>query len=312
MHRHALRRAFPAGGSGGAASLLQAFREAPAAIPWHGAGCRCAAHAPSAPRERAFDFSATHLRFGPGVTAELGAEAAARRAARVLVFTDRGIAALGARGPLGRALQSLSAAGLREGAGGGVTVFAEVQVEPTDASFAAAVAAAVAAAPDLIVAVGGGSVMDTAKAANLYLTHRGAELLDFVNAPIGRGLPVPPSPALRPLIALPTTAGTGSETTGVSIFDYTPSKAKTGIASRRLKPTLGLIDPDSTLTMPRGVAVASGFDVLCHALESYTALPFAQREAPARPELRPAYQGSVSAPLSTPTCVREGGSLPRS
>ena len=88
-----------------------------------------------------------------------------------------------------------------------MTVFAEVQVEPTDASFAAAVSAAVAADPDLIVAVGGGSVMDTAKAANLYASHPSAAFLDFVNAPIGRGLPVPGP--VRPLIAIPTTAGTG-------------------------------------------------------------------------------------------------------
>ena len=120
-----------------------------------------------------------------------------------------------------------------------------VVVEPTDASFQAATAAARAGKFDSFVAVGGGSTIDTAKAANLYSTHAAA-FFDFVNAPIGRGLPIPGP--LKPLIAIPTTAGTGSETTGVAIFDYVEKHAKTGIAHRYLKPTLGIVDSDNTRT----------------------------------------------------------------
>jgi len=111
-----------------------------------------------------------------------------------------------------------------------------------------------------------------------------------VNPPIGKGLPVPGP--LKPLIAIPTTAGTGSETTGVSIFDLSKMHAKTGIASRRLKPTLGLLDPDNTRSMPSQVAASTGLDILSHAVESYTAIPFSQRPLPDRPIMRPAYQGS--------------------
>ena len=93
-------------------------------------------------------------------------------------------------------------------------------------------------------------------------------------------------------MAIPTTAGTGSETTGVSIFDLSRMHAKTGIASRRLKPTLGFLDPDNTRTMPPEVAASSGLDILSHAIESFTALPFTGRPLPERPALRPAYQGS--------------------
>jgi hydroxyacid-oxoacid transhydrogenase len=137
--------------------------------------------------------------------------------------------------------------------------------------------------------VGGGSTIDTAKAASLYATYP-ADLLDYVNPPIGKGNPVPGP--LKPLIAVPTTAGTGSETTGVSIFDYTKLHAKTGIAHRRLKPTLGILDPENTRTLPPQVAAATGLDVLSHAIESYTAIPYTSRPRPDRPILRPAYQGS--------------------
>src|SRR5262249_1849322 len=150
-----------------------------------------------------------------------------------------------------------------------------VRVEPTDESFLDAIAFAQSSPYDAFVAVGGGSTMDTAKAVNLYTSHPPADFLDYVNPPIGKGLPVPAP--LKPLIPVPTTAGTGSETTGVAIFDYTKMHAKTGIANRRLKPTLGLVDPENTRTAPPQVAAAAGLDVLSHAIESYTNLPFSQR-----------------------------------
>ena len=111
-----------------------------------------------------------------------------------------------------------------------------------------------------------------------------------MNAPIGKGLPVPG--VLKPLIAIPTTTGTGSETTGVAIFDFEDLHSKTGIAHRRLKPTLGILDPENLNDLPPAVAASTGLDVLSHALESFTALPFDQRPRPERPVLRPAYQGS--------------------
>jgi hydroxyacid-oxoacid transhydrogenase len=169
-------------------------------------------------------------------------------------------------------------------------VFDRVRVEPTDESFGAAIAFASSEPFDGFVAVGGGSTIDTAKAASLYSTYPPADFLDYVNPPIGKGLPIPGP--LKPLIAIPTTAGTGSETTGVSIFDLTRLHAKTGIANRRLKPTLGLLDPDNTRTMPPAVAASTGLDILSHAIESFTALPFSERAKPDRPALRPAYQGS--------------------
>lgn len=123
-----------------------------------------------------------------------------------------------------------------------------------------------------------------------YITAE-ADFLDFVNAPLGRGLPI--QGKLKPLIAVPTTAGTGSETTGTAIFDLVSKRAKTGIAHRNLKPTLGIVDPLNTRTMPSAVHAASGLDVLCHSLESWTAIPFYERvPRPTNPINRPAYQGA--------------------
>src|SRR6202041_219732 len=186
--------------------------------------------------------------------------------------------------PVLNALESLESNGIP------FTLYDRVRVEPTDESFHDAIDFARRGSYDAFVAVGGGSTIDTAKAVNLYPTYPPADFLDYVNPPIGKGLPVPGP--LKPLIAIPTTAGTGSETTGVSIFDLSKMHAKTGIASRRLKPTIGLLDPDNTRTMPVQVAAATGLDVLSHAIESYTALPYSHRALPDRPLVRPAYQGS--------------------
>jgi len=232
-------------------------------------------------RDHAFEMAASAVRFGAGVTREVGADLAELGAKRALVLTDPVLAALP---PVQAAVESLEAHGVRW------ALFDRVRVEPTDVSLQEAIAFAGRDDYDAFVAVGGGSTIDTAKAANLYTCYPPADFLDYVNPPIGKGLPVPGP--LKPLIAIPTTAGTGSETTGVSIFDLSRMHAKTGIAHRRLKPTLGLLDPENTRTLPPEVAASTGLDILSHAVESYTAMPFTGRPRPDRPALRPAYQGS--------------------
>jgi hydroxyacid-oxoacid transhydrogenase len=231
--------------------------------------------------EYAFEMATSNIRFGVGATREVGMDLVDLGVRRALVVTDATLARLA---PVETVLSVLEASGVE------AVFFDRVRVEPTDGSFRDAIQFAAAHQPDGIVAVGGGSVIDTAKAVNLYTTYPPADFLDYVNAPIGKAMPVPGP--LKPLIAIPTTAGTGSETTGVSIFDFVELHSKTGIASRRLKPTLGLLDPENTRTMPREVAASSGLDILSHAVESFTALPYTSRPRPSSPALRPAYQGS--------------------
>jgi len=231
--------------------------------------------------ENAFEMTTSQVRFGPGVTREVGMDLADLGARSALVLTD---ARLSSMSPVLTVLESLQDHGIP------FILYDRVRIEPTDESFQDAIAFARRRSYDAFVAVGGGSTIDTAKAVNLYTTYPPADFLDYVNPPIGKGLPVPGP--LKPLIAVPTTAGTGSETTGVAIFDLSRLQAKTGIASRRLKPVLGLLDPENTRSLPSQVAASTGLDVLSHALESYTALRFDQRLHPERPALRPAYQGS--------------------
>lgn len=230
--------------------------------------------------ESAFVMHTSSIKYGPGVTREVGGDMKAQGARRVAVLSDP---SLSNGEPVSITLAALRAEGID------VVLFDGFAIEPTDVSFKEAIRFATEGRFDGYVAVGGGSTIDTAKVANLYATYP-AELLAYVNPPIGEGRPVPGR--LKPLIAIPTTAGTGSETTGVAIFDFLDMHAKTGIAHASLRPVLGIVDPRNTLTLPPVATACTGWDILCHALESLTALPYLERPAPENPRLRPAYQGS--------------------
>jgi hydroxyacid-oxoacid transhydrogenase len=231
-------------------------------------------------RETAFSMDTSSIKYGRGITREVGWDMEEQGCKRVMVVTD---ANLSDKEPVGVTLEALRNHGIDS------VLFDQARVEPTDISFKEAIQFAKDGNFDGFVAVGGGSSMDTAKAANLYATYP-ADFMNYVNPPIGRGAPVPGP--LKPLVAVPTTAGTGSETTAVAIFDFLEMKAKTGIAHRALRPLKGIIDPNNTRTLPKMIAACTGLDQLTHALEALTALPYNQRPAPEHPKMRPAYQGA--------------------
>jgi hydroxyacid-oxoacid transhydrogenase len=231
--------------------------------------------------ETVFSVSSVPIKFGPGALREVGADAKALGMGRVALFVDPHVLA-SAPGEI--ALAALRAAGLD------VAVYDGARCEPNSDSFETAAAFARDGAFDGFVSLGGGSVMDTAKAANLLSSYPD-ELIAYINAPIGRAKPVPGR--LKPHIACPTTCGTGSETTGITIVDLKSVGLKTGIASPLLKPTQAIVDPTTTETLPGGVVAACGFDVLTHAVESYTARPYTSRPRPKHPSERPPYQGAT-------------------
>lgn len=231
--------------------------------------------------ESAFTIDASRVTFGPGALAEVGPRTAALTPGkRVAVFTDARLRALPWFADVDA---SLRAAGLQP------EVFDEVAVEPTDVSIEHAIEFAVELKPDAVVSLGGGSVIDTAKLANLGSRYP-APLMDYVNAPLGAGQAVPGP--LAPHLACPTTSGTGSEVTGIAIFDILDRHAKSGVASPRLRPTEALVDPRCTATLPSAVVAASGLDVLCHAIESFTARRYAARPVPEPVTARPMSQGA--------------------
>ncbi|HZY75976.1 MAG TPA: hydroxyacid-oxoacid transhydrogenase [Jatrophihabitantaceae bacterium] len=230
--------------------------------------------------ESVFTYGAPALKFGDGASDEIGYDLAQLGATRALVITDSGVAASGLAE---RVAEQMSRFGVQ------AAIFEGVHVEPTDASMQAAIDWARDNGPfDAFVAVGGGSSIDTAKAVNLLLTNPG-ELMDYINAPVGGGIaPVNP---LHPLVAVPTTTGTGAESTTICVMDVLAQRVKTGISHQRLRPTLAVVDPLLTVTQPAGVTASAGMDILCHALESYTAAPYTAKERK-QPEQRVPYCGA--------------------
>ena len=210
--------------------------------------------------ETIFTWGAPPLKFGAGAIDEIGFEMLQLGAGRVLILTDAKIHSLGIPA---RIAESLTARGITS------EIYDGCRIEPTDDSLNEAIAFARGQGPwDGFIAVGGGSSIDTAKAVNLIISD-GGELMDYINRPIGLGKA--PSGQLKPLIAVPTTAGTGSESTAMCVLDVLAMKVKTGISHWRLRPALAVVDPQLSLTLPPEVTAAAGMDIVCHALESYTA-----------------------------------------
>jgi hydroxyacid-oxoacid transhydrogenase len=231
--------------------------------------------------ESVFTLEATPLKYGRGAADDAGWELDRLGVKRAMLVSDPGVVAAGITD---RVREAIEASGIE------TEVWSSARVEPTADSFAEAAAFAVDGGFDGFVGIGGGSSIDTAKVSDLISTH-GGEIMEYVNPPVGEGRK-PPS-ALKPLLAVPTTCGSGAEATTVAILDIPEQKVKTGISHRYLRPDQAIVDPSLTDTLPSEVVASCGLDVICHAAESFIAKPFSEREQPDSPGDRPPYQGAT-------------------
>ena len=230
--------------------------------------------------ETIFGLESTQLKFGRNCLNELGWELSKYNFKKILLVVDPVLKDFGVTQKI---LDQIKSSGEE------VITFDHITVEPTLKSFELASLFALENSFDLIIAAGGGSTIDTAKVINLIKVC-GGTIMDYVNAPIGKGMK--PTSQLLPLIAIPTTSGSGSEATTVAVLDIPELNLKTGISHRFLRPTLALVDPELSKTTPSGVTASSGLDVICHAIESFISKPYTKREKPNSPDERPPYQGS--------------------
>ena len=230
--------------------------------------------------ETIFELESTQLKFGRNCLNELGWELSKYNFKKILLVVDPVLKDFGVTQKI---LDQIKSSGEE------VITFDHITVEPTLKSFELASLFALENSFDLIIAAGGGSTIDTAKVINLIKVC-GGTIMDYVNAPIGKGME--PTSQLLPLIAIPTTSGSGSEATTVAVLDIPELNLKTGISHRFLRPTLALVDPELSKTTPSGVTASAGLDVICHAIESFISKPYTKREKPNSPDERPPYQGS--------------------
>jgi hydroxyacid-oxoacid transhydrogenase len=232
-------------------------------------------------REQVFTLEATPLKFGRGAADEAGWDLERLGVRRAMLVSDPGVVEAGITD---RVRSRVEAAGVD------AEVWDRARVEPTLDSLQEAAAFAVDGGFDGFVAVGGGSSIDTAKAADL-IASCGGELMAYVNPPVGEGR-APPE-RLRPLLAIPTTCGSGAEATSVAVLDVPELRVKTGISHRYLRPDQAIVDPSLTSSLPGEVVASCGLDVICHAAESFISKPYTERDAPDSPGDRPPYQGAT-------------------
>ena len=228
-----------------------------------------------------FTVAIPKVTFGRGCLAEAGARARGLGMTRVGLFTDAGL----------RPTPYLATveASLRD-AGIDYAVFDEITIEADDASVKRGAKFVAEGGFDGVVSVGGGSVMDTAKASMLYGLHPVGEFLDYFAPPLGAGKTIPGN--LLPHIACPTTSGTGSECTSISVLRINDMQTKFVLANPALLPQQALIDPACCASLPAMVVASTGFDLLCHALECYTAKAYTRWAKVDDPARRPLIQGA--------------------
>ena len=209
-------------------------------------------------KEKVFGLDATQLKFGQKSLDELSWEIKKFKPKIILLVIDPALKKLNINKKI---INQIKVSKTQ------YKIYQQIKVEPSLKSLEDASKFAKKNKFDLIIAVGGGSTIDTAKVINLIKVCKG-EVMDYVNQPIGKGKK--PAKKLLPLIAIPTTSGSGSEATTVAVLDIPELRLKTGISHTFLRPSLALVDPELSKSAPSGVTASAGLDVICHAIESYS------------------------------------------
>ncbi|MFB0567144.1 MAG: hydroxyacid-oxoacid transhydrogenase [Candidatus Bathyarchaeia archaeon] len=232
-------------------------------------------------KDTVWEFKLTRYKFGLDAVREIGYDMKGCGGSRVLLITDKGVAKAG--------LSDKAASHLKE-QDIDVEVWDGVEPEPSAKSIEAGIEWAKDKKFNSFVSVGGGSSIDSAKVINLILSH-GGKILDYVAPPTGKGKTVPAP--LKPHIAVPTTAGTGSETSPACVISLPEKMIKVGISHAYCRPDLAIIDPLLHVGMPPKVTADSGMDALAHAIESYVTRRFDRKPRPKSPLERPVYGGGT-------------------
>jgi len=228
--------------------------------------------------ETVWDFSTpSKIKFGEGASLELSEEAKMFGASRIIFVTDEGVKKAGI---VDEVVNSLDKDLEHE-------VYDRVEPEPSLSVFEDTLEAFRSFKPEMVVALGGGSSIDVAKAVNVIYKH-GGDVLDYIAPPTGKGKRVPGRGL--PIIAIPTTSGTGSEVSPVSVVSLPDKEIKVGISSRYMRPDVALVDPLLTVSLPPAPTASSGMDALSHAIEAYTTRRY-NRKAKATAMTRPDYNG---------------------
>lgn len=195
----------------------------------------------------------THIKFGEGVSQNIANEIKALGHKKPMVVTDKGLLAAGIAGKI---TDCLEAAGIE------YCMFDEIEPNPRDTTVERGYALAKAEEADMMVAIGGGSSMDTAKTIGVLLTN-GGKVMDY------EGLDMFENP-ICDLIAIPTTVGTGSEVTFWSVITDAQRHYKMSLGSPKCAAKIALVDPDLAAMLPASIVAATGMDALSHAVEGYT------------------------------------------
>lgn len=223
----------------------------------------------------------SNIKFGPGAVKELPSLLVHRDIQTVALITDQGVADAGIADYVSNIVSEAA----------DPHTYTDVKPEPALDVYEDALTFVEEVDPDALIGIGGGSSMDVTKTIGILAEH-GGKILEYAAPPTGGGKPIPgPGP---PTICVPTTAGTGSETSPVSVIALPEKKLKVGITSRQQIPDTAVVDPTLTTSLPPGPTASSGMDALSHALEAYTTVTYDAKERPSDPPDRSDYGGRTS------------------